>query len=132
MKILFIQSDVLLIFINVACGDIYVWDFRTRRCVNKIVNHSLYDANILSASTDGFIATGSNSGLVSLFDFTQSLNRTSDSHKVIKEFGNLSCSTSSVKFNTKLYLLLSLNTSNLMCFASNSLKKGIRMVDLTN
>uniref|UniRef100_A0A6B2FZT6 U3 small nucleolar RNA-associated protein 18 homolog (Trinotate prediction) n=1 Tax=Myxobolus squamalis TaxID=59785 RepID=A0A6B2FZT6_MYXSQ len=65
----------------------------------------------------------SNSGLVSLFDFTQSLNRTSDSHKVIKEFGNLSCSTSSVKFNYKL---------NLMCFASNSLKKGIRMVNLTN
>uniref|UniRef100_A0A6B2G0J8 U3 small nucleolar RNA-associated protein 18 homolog (Trinotate prediction) n=1 Tax=Myxobolus squamalis TaxID=59785 RepID=A0A6B2G0J8_MYXSQ len=41
-----------------SCGDIYVWDFRTRRCVNKIVNYSLYDANILSASNDGFIATG--------------------------------------------------------------------------
>ncbi|KAF0992654.1 hypothetical protein HZS_4633 [Henneguya salminicola] len=121
--IIFSKHDENILYSIGSFGDIYVWELRARRCINKITNPALFDANCLCVSNSGIMASGSESGLVSLMDFSTSLETTTNFGSVIKEFSNLTLPTCDIKFNEKF---------NLMCFASNNLEKGIRMVDLNN
>jgi len=48
-------------------GMVYTWDLRMRRCIGKALDEGSYKCTSLACSSNGMVATGSDSGIVNLY-----------------------------------------------------------------
>lgn len=86
---------------TVACGgdegDIYFWDLKMRSCIQRFSDEGTVKITCLE-SKDNFLAVGSNSGVVNLYDMNKPDFRESEP-KPIKSVMNLTTDVTGVSFN---------------------------------
>ena len=82
-------------------GKVYVWDMSARECVHCFVDEGCVHGTSLAVSPDGqYVACGSDSGVVNLYDGTRCLSSACGSMpKPIKAVMNLTTGIDFICFN---------------------------------
>lgn len=92
---------------TVACGgnegDIYLWDLKMRSCIHRFPDEGTVKITCME-SKDHFLAVGSNSGVVNLYDMNKEDFR-SNEPKPIKSVMNLTTDVTGVAFNGNCEIL---------------------------
>ncbi|XP_075229924.1 U3 small nucleolar RNA-associated protein 18 homolog wicked [Lycorma delicatula] len=92
------NSDGSLLYSHGDDGKVYVWNMKTRTCINKFVDDGcLNGTSVCISPNDKLLACGSSSGVVNVYD-TTTLHHT-NSPKPLKILLNLTTSITSLKFN---------------------------------
>lgn len=101
--------------INLEHGDVYQWDLETRTCIKRWNDQAAINPSSIAISiNNSFIATGSSSGVVNLYNAKSCLGTESSSNPdPLKSFMNLSTPINQVLFHP----------SNLVMAYSSSTKK---------
>jgi len=112
-------QNVLLLSINhfpTALGEVYEWDMENRVCVSKFTDEGTIVGSAI-AVTPRFLATGSSSGIVNVYD----RERVSESRvpKPLKSLMNLTTRVTSLEAN---------HSGELLCFGSYEKKDVIKLV----
>ncbi|KFM63139.1 U3 small nucleolar RNA-associated protein 18-like protein, partial [Stegodyphus mimosarum] len=99
-------------------GEVYVWDMSSRKCIYKFNDEGCIAGTSLALSpNDQFLATGSDSGVVNIYD-NSSLLSTSDP-KPMKVIMNLTTEVTNMKFNC---------TSELLALSSSHKLQAVKLV----
>ena len=113
------SADGQYLFSTGGDSDVYQWDLRMQnRCVHRFSDSSALKPSALAVS-NGFIASGDESGMVNLYNSSECLKQTTPSP--FKSIGNLTTYIDHVKFN---------HDSQLMAFASRVKKDQLRVAHL--
>ncbi|KAG7219075.1 hypothetical protein INR49_019349 [Caranx melampygus] len=108
------------VFVNSEEGEVYVWDMRSSRCVNRFTDDGCVKATSIAASPNGqYLACGSQSGVVNIY--SQEACLTSANPKPLKAVMNLLTSATSLTFNP---------TSEILAAASQVEDEAVRLVHL--
>uniref|UniRef100_A0A3B4YHF9 U3 small nucleolar RNA-associated protein 18 homolog n=1 Tax=Seriola lalandi dorsalis TaxID=1841481 RepID=A0A3B4YHF9_SERLL len=108
------------VFINSEEGEVYVWDMRSSRCVNRFADDGCVKGTSIAASRNGqYLACGSQSGVVNIYSQEACLN--SANPKPLKAVMNLLTSATSLTFNP---------TSEILAIASRAEDEAVRLVHL--
>jgi len=84
-------------------GEVYVWDMSSRKCIHKFTDEGCITGTSIALSpNDQFLATGSDSGIVNIYDCS-AINSTSPSP--VKTLKNLTTEITTLKFNITTELL---------------------------
>ncbi|XP_064636673.1 U3 small nucleolar RNA-associated protein 18 homolog [Lineus longissimus] len=101
-------------------GEVYVWDMKKRTCIHRFVDDGCIKGTCIDVSHNGqYLATGSNSGVVNIYDLQKCLS--SRRPTPIKSIMNLVTPCSQVKFNP---------TTEILAIASNDMEGAMRMVHI--
>ncbi|GFR10353.1 u3 small nucleolar RNA-associated protein 18 homolog [Trichonephila clavata] len=101
-----------------ATGEVYVWDMSSRRCIHKFVDEGCVAGTAIAISpNDQFLATGSDSGVVNIYDNTKLYGTHSPEPK--KAILNLTTKITDLKFNS---------TSEILAMSSSYKKEAVRLV----
>ncbi|XP_029692784.1 U3 small nucleolar RNA-associated protein 18 homolog isoform X2 [Takifugu rubripes] len=99
-------------------GEVYVWDMRSRRCVNTFPDDGCVRGTAIAASLSGqHLACGSQSGVVNIYSQEACLN--SANPKPLKSVMNLRTSVTSLTFNP---------SSEILAVASRVEDEAVRLV----
>lgn len=112
--------DSNILFSHGDGNEIYTWDLKQRECINKSIDDGCLKSKAIAVSPNGqFFASGSNQGIVNIYDM-KSVMETSIPQplKIVK---NLVTPISCVKFNS---------TSEILAIASKEIKNGFKMVHI--
>lgn len=102
-------------------GRVYVWDMNTRDCVHQFVDHGCVNGTTIAASPNGrYIATGSNSGVVNLYDESCLSNHYPIPLRAVT---NLTTSCSSLVFNS---------TTEILAMASNEADSAVKLLHIAS
>ncbi|XP_073444262.1 U3 small nucleolar RNA-associated protein 18 homolog isoform X2 [Dendrobates tinctorius] len=107
------SSDSSKIFSNCDEGHVYVWDVKSRRCLNKFIDDGSLCGTSLAVSKDGrYVSCGSESGVVNVYGYDDCLQ--SSAPKPLKSVMNLVTAASTQVFNpcTELLAIASNNTAD--------------------
>ncbi|XP_050929864.1 U3 small nucleolar RNA-associated protein 18 homolog isoform X2 [Lates calcarifer] len=108
------------VFVNSEEGEVYVWDMRSSRCVNRFTDDGCVKGTSIAASPNGqYLACGSESGVVNVYSQEACLN--SANPKPLKAVMNLLTSATSLTFNP---------TSEILAVASRAEDEAVRLVHL--
>uniref|UniRef100_A0A8D3EAL1 U3 small nucleolar RNA-associated protein 18 homolog n=1 Tax=Scophthalmus maximus TaxID=52904 RepID=A0A8D3EAL1_SCOMX len=114
------SPDGSKVFVNSEEGEVYVWDVRSSRCVNRFTDDGCVKATSIAASRNGqYLACGSQSGVVNIYSQEACLN--SANPKPMKAVMNLLTSATSLTFNP---------TSEILAIASRAEDEAVRLVHL--
>ncbi|XP_056144005.1 U3 small nucleolar RNA-associated protein 18 homolog [Lampris incognitus] len=114
------SHDGSKIFTNSEEGEVYVWDMRSSRCVNRFADDGCVRGISIAASRNGqYLACGSESGVVNMYSQDACLN--SDNPKPLKALMNLLTSATSLSFNP---------SSEILAIASRVTDDALRLVHL--
>lgn len=114
------SHDGSKVFTNSEEGEVYVWDMRSSRCVNRFTDDGCVKGTSIAASRNGqYLACGSQSGVVNVYSQEACLN--SASPKPLKAVMNLLTSATSLTFNP---------SSEILAIASRAVDEAIRLVHL--
>ena len=98
-------------------GHVYLWDIRSSNCIHRFVDDGCVKGTTIGISPNGqFIATGSDSGVVNVYDqscLTQAKPRP------LKAVMNLTTSISNINFNP---------SSEVLSISSKEKKSAIKLV----
>eukprot|EP00112_Aurelia_sp_Birch-Aquarium-sp1_P006263 Seg1694.2 transcript_id=Seg1694.2/GoldUCD/mRNA.D3Y31 product="U3 small nucleolar RNA-associated protein 18" protein_id=Seg1694.2/GoldUCD/D3Y31 len=98
-------------------GEVYIWDMNTKRCKHKFRDEGCLKGVCIDVSKDGrFVACGSSSGVVNLYDdrcFTE------QNPKPIKTVLNLQTSIHCLKFNP---------SSEMLAISSRAVKDSLKLL----
>ena len=95
----------------------YVWDIRSRDCIHRFTDEGCVKGTTLGVSPNGqFIATGSSSGVVNIYDETC---MSQSKPRPLKALMNLTTSIDKVAFN---------HTSEIMAVSSRDKKLAVKLV----
>ncbi|XP_061573559.1 U3 small nucleolar RNA-associated protein 18 homolog, partial [Cololabis saira] len=98
-------------------GEVYVWDIRSSRCVNRFTDDGCVKATSIAASPNGqYLACGSQSGVVNVY--SQEACLTSASPRPLRAVKNLLTSATALAFNP---------TSEILAVASRAEDEAIRL-----
>jgi len=98
-------------------GEVYIWDLKSRSCVQKFCDEGCIAGTSIAASPNGrLLACGSNTGVVNIYDVDQV--KSSNMPKAMKAVMNLVTSVSSLKFNA---------TSEILCLLSDQKEDAIKL-----
>ncbi|RVE70045.1 hypothetical protein OJAV_G00084250 [Oryzias javanicus] len=101
-------------------GEVYVWDLRSSRCINRFADDGCVRGTSIAASADGrFLACGSQSGVVNIY--SQEACLSSANPKPLKAVMNLVTAATSLAFNP---------TSEILAIASRAEDDAVRLVHL--
>ncbi|XP_034046663.1 U3 small nucleolar RNA-associated protein 18 homolog isoform X2 [Thalassophryne amazonica] len=115
-----VSRDGSRVFASSEEGEVYVWDLRSSRCVNKFIDDGCVKATSIATSPDGqYLACGSQSGVVNIYHQEACLN--SASPKPLKAVMNLVTSVTSLTFNP---------SSEMLAVASRLEDDAVRLVHL--
>lgn len=110
------------VFINSEQGEVYVWDLRSSRCMNRFTDDGCVRSTSIAASPNGhFLACGSQSGVVNIYSQESCLN--SSNPKPLKAVMNLLTSATSLAFNP---------TSEILAIASRVQDEALRLLHLSS
>ncbi|XP_060945916.1 U3 small nucleolar RNA-associated protein 18 homolog isoform X2 [Limanda limanda] len=116
------SHDGSKVFINSEEGEVYVWDVRSSRCLNKFTDDGCVKGTSIAASRNGqYLACGSQSGVVNIYSQEACLN--SANPKPLKAVMNLLTSVTSLTFNP---------TSEILAMASRAEDEAVRLVHLSS
>ncbi|XP_028268122.1 U3 small nucleolar RNA-associated protein 18 homolog [Parambassis ranga] len=114
------SHDGRKVFANSEEGEVYVWDVRSSRCVNKFIDDGCVKGTSIAASRNGqYLACGSQSGVVNVYSQETCLN--SANPKPLKAVMNLLTSATSLAFNP---------SSEILAIASRVEDEAIKLVHL--
>uniref|UniRef100_A0A3B5B5K4 U3 small nucleolar RNA-associated protein 18 homolog n=1 Tax=Stegastes partitus TaxID=144197 RepID=A0A3B5B5K4_9TELE len=115
-----LSPDGSKIFANSEEGEVYVFDLRSSRCVNKFSDDGCVRASSIAASRNGqYLACGSQSGVVNIYSQEACLN--SANPKPLKAVMNLLTSATALAFNP---------SSEILAIASRAEDEAARLVHL--
>uniref|UniRef100_A0A672H219 U3 small nucleolar RNA-associated protein 18 homolog n=1 Tax=Salarias fasciatus TaxID=181472 RepID=A0A672H219_SALFA len=110
------------VFVNSEEGEVYVWDLRSSRCVNRFTDDGCVRSTSIAASPNGhFLACGSQSGVVNIYSQESCLN--SSSPKPLKAVMNLLTAATSLAFNP---------TSEILAMASRVQDEALRLLHVSS
>ncbi|XP_068458038.1 U3 small nucleolar RNA-associated protein 18 homolog isoform X3 [Clinocottus analis] len=116
------SPDGSKVYANSEDGEVYVWDMRSSRCVNRFTDEGCVKGTAISASPNGqFLACGSQSGVVNIYSQEACLN--SANPKPVKAVMNLLTSATSMTFNP---------TSEILAIASRDEDEAVRLVHMSS
>ncbi|KAJ3017141.1 U3 snoRNP protein [Thoreauomyces humboldtii] len=99
-------------------GEVYQWDLGSRTCVHKFYDEGCVNAATLAVSRgSGFIATGSQAGVVNLYDQSSCFASTNPSPQ--KAILNLTTPITNLRFN---------HDSQILAMASREAKDSLRLL----
>ncbi|XP_067427022.1 U3 small nucleolar RNA-associated protein 18 homolog [Thunnus thynnus] len=114
------SHDGSKVFTNSEEGEVYVWDMRSSRCVNRFTDDGCVKGTSIAASPNGrYLACGSQSGVVNVYSQEACLN--SANPKPLKAVMNLLTSATSLTFNP---------TSEILAIASRAEDEAMRLLHL--
>ncbi|XP_068606247.1 U3 small nucleolar RNA-associated protein 18 homolog [Brachionichthys hirsutus] len=114
------SRDGSKVFASSEEGEVYVWDMRSSRCVNRFTDDGCVRATSIAASQNGqYLACGSHSGVVNIYSQEACLN--SANPRPLKAVMNLLTSATSLTFNP---------SSEILAIASHAEDEAIRLVHL--
>uniref|UniRef100_A0A8C5R9T4 U3 small nucleolar RNA-associated protein 18 homolog n=1 Tax=Leptobrachium leishanense TaxID=445787 RepID=A0A8C5R9T4_9ANUR len=98
------SPDCSKIISNTDEGLVYIWDVKSRRCLNKFSDDGSIRGTSLALSKDGrYLSCGSNSGVVNIYNYEDCLQTTNP--KPLKSIMNLVTTASSMVFNPQTEIL---------------------------
>ncbi|XP_023812945.1 U3 small nucleolar RNA-associated protein 18 homolog isoform X2 [Oryzias latipes] len=107
-------------FTNSEDGEVYVWDVRSSRCINRFADDGCVKGTSIAASADGrYLACGSQSGVVNIY--SQEACLSSANPKPLKAVMNLLTAATALAFNP---------TSEILAIASQAEDEAVRLVHL--
>ncbi|KAK2894280.1 U3 small nucleolar RNA-associated protein 18 homolog [Channa argus] len=116
------SNDGSKVFANSEEGEVYVWDLRSSRCVNRFTDDGCVKGTSIAASRNGqYLACGSQSGVVNVYSQESCLN--SANPKPLKAVMNLVTSATSLAFNP---------SSEILAVASRAEDEAVRLVHLSS
>ncbi|XP_041672937.1 U3 small nucleolar RNA-associated protein 18 homolog [Cheilinus undulatus] len=114
------SHDGSKVFTNSEEGEVYVWDMRSSRCMNRFADDGCVKGTSIAASRNGrYLACGSQSGVVNIYSQEACLNSTNP--KPLKAIMNLLTSATSLAFNP---------SSEILAIASRVEDEAARLVHL--
>ncbi|XP_034567681.1 U3 small nucleolar RNA-associated protein 18 homolog isoform X2 [Notolabrus celidotus] len=114
------SHDGSKVFANSEEGEVYVWDMRSSRCVNRFTDDGCVKGTSIAASRNGrYLACGSQSGVVNVYSQEACLN--SANPKPLKAIMNLMTSATSLAFNP---------SSEILAIASRAEDEAVRLVHM--
>uniref|UniRef100_A0A3Q4HPZ3 U3 small nucleolar RNA-associated protein 18 homolog n=1 Tax=Neolamprologus brichardi TaxID=32507 RepID=A0A3Q4HPZ3_NEOBR len=114
------SPDGSKVFANSEDGEVYVWDMRSSRCVNRFTDDGCVRGTSIASSQNGqYLACGSQSGVVNVYSQEACLN--SANPKPLKAVMNLLTSATALTFNP---------TSEILAIASRAEDEAVRLVHL--
>ncbi|MEE6506946.1 hypothetical protein FKM82_007912 [Ascaphus truei] len=114
------SPDSSRIYSNCDDGDVYVWDVKSRRCVNRFLDDGSLCGTSIAVSKDGhYVACGSNSGVVNLYNHDDCLQVANP--KPVKSIMNLVTTATSLVFNAK---------TEILAVASNTTDEAVKLVHI--
>lgn len=114
------SPDGSKVFANSEDGEVYVWDMRSSRCVNRFTDDGCVRGTSIATSQNGqYLACGSQSGVVNVYSQEVCLN--SANPKPLKAVMNLLTSATALTFNP---------TSEILAIASRAEDEAVRLVHL--
>ncbi|KAM4598104.1 U3 small nucleolar RNA-associated protein 18 homolog isoform 2-T2 [Polymixia lowei] len=114
------SHDGSKVFAHSEEGEVYVWDVRSSRCLNKFVDDGCVKGTSIAASRNGqYLACGSQSGVVNVYSQKECLN--SADPRPQKTIMNLLTPATSLAFNPY---------SEILAIASRAEDEAIRLVHL--
>ncbi|KAM7387635.1 hypothetical protein PAMA_009988 [Pampus argenteus] len=114
------SHDGSKVFANSEEGEVYVWDMRSSRCVNRFTDDGCVKGTSIAASRNGrYLACGSQSGVVNVYSQEACLNSTNP--KPLKAVMNLLTSVTSLTFNP---------ASEILAIASRAEDEAMRLLHL--
>lgn len=114
------SHDGSKVFANSEEGEVYVWDTRSSRCLNRFTDEGCVKGTSIAASRNGrYLACGSQSGVVNVYAQEACLN--SANPKPLKAVMNLLTSATSLAFNP---------SSEILAIASRAEDEAVRLVHL--
>ncbi|XP_074513484.1 U3 small nucleolar RNA-associated protein 18 homolog [Sebastes fasciatus] len=114
------SHDGSKVYANSEDGEVYVWDMRSSRCVNRFTDEGCVKGTSIAASPNGqYLACGSQSGVVNVYSQEACLN--SANPKPLKAVMNLLTSATSLTFNP---------SSEILAIASRAEDEAVRLVHL--
>lgn len=114
------SHDGSKVFTNSEEGEVYVWDMRSSRCMNRFADEGCVKGTSIAASRNGrYLACGSQSGVVNVYSQEACLNSTNP--KPLKAIMNLLTSATSLAFNP---------SSEILAIASRVEDEAARLVHL--
>lgn len=91
------SSDGSTVFSSSDDGEVYVWDLRSSRCLNRFTDDGCVKSTSMAASPNGrYLATGSQSGVVNIYPVESCLS--SSQPRPLKSIMNLLTSCTSLSF----------------------------------
>ncbi|XP_051275949.1 U3 small nucleolar RNA-associated protein 18 homolog isoform X2 [Dicentrarchus labrax] len=116
------SRDGSKVFANSEDGEVYVWDMRSSRCVNRFTDEGCVTGTSIAASPNGqFLACGSQSGVVNVYSQEACLN--SANPRPLRAVMNLLTSATSLAFNP---------SSEILAIASRAEDEAVRLVHLSS
>uniref|UniRef100_A0A2D4G2G2 U3 small nucleolar RNA-associated protein 18 homolog n=2 Tax=Micrurus TaxID=8634 RepID=A0A2D4G2G2_MICCO len=101
-------------------GQVFIWDVKSRRCLNKFTDEGcLHGTSIAVSKNSQYIACGSNSGVVNVYAHDDCIRETSP--KPLKAIMNLVTPATSLAFNP---------TTEILAMASNISDDALKLVHI--
>lgn len=92
------SSDGTTVFSSSDDGEVYVWDLRSSRCLNRFTDDGCVKSTAMAMSPNGrYLATGSQSGVVNIYPVESCLS--SSQPRPLKSVMNLLTSCTSLSFS---------------------------------
>ncbi|KYO31049.1 U3 small nucleolar RNA-associated 18-like protein [Alligator mississippiensis] len=108
------------IYTNSGEGEVFIWDVKSRRCINKFTDEGCLHGRCLALSKNGqYVACGSSSGVVNVYTSDTCLQETNP--KPVKAIMNLVTAATSLAFNS---------TTEILAVASNKADEAVKLVHI--
>lgn len=113
------SSDGSKMFSFGGDGEVYIWDMKSKRCKHKFRDEGCLKGTCIDVSKDGrYVACGSNSGVVNVYDEKCFVER---NPKPVKTVLNLTTSIHTLKFNP---------TSEVLAISSRAMKDSLKLLHI--
>ncbi|XP_056406589.1 U3 small nucleolar RNA-associated protein 18 homolog [Hyla sarda] len=114
------SPDCSKIFSTCDSGEVYVWDVKSRRCLNRFADDGSLRSSSLAVSKDGrYVSCGSDSGVVNVYSYDDCLQNSAP--KPIKSIMNLVTAATSQVFNP---------CAQILAVASEKLDDAVKLVHI--
>nr|XP_020670502.1 U3 small nucleolar RNA-associated protein 18 homolog isoform X1 [Pogona vitticeps]XP_020670510.1 U3 small nucleolar RNA-associated protein 18 homolog isoform X1 [Pogona vitticeps] len=108
------------IYTHSAEGEVFIWDVKSRRCVNRFTDEGCLQGTSIAVSRNSqYVACGSSSGVVNVYTQDDCIRETSP--KPLKALMNLVTSATSLSFNP---------TTEILAMASNKVDEAVKLVHM--
>ncbi|XP_076864377.1 U3 small nucleolar RNA-associated protein 18 homolog isoform X2 [Brachyhypopomus gauderio] len=113
-------ADGSKVFASSEEGEVYIWDVRSSKCLNRFVDDGCVRGTSLAVSREGlYVACGSQSGVVNIYSQKACLQESAP--KPLKAVMNLLTPATSLRFNS---------TSEILAIASRAADEANRLVHI--
>ncbi|XP_077184118.1 U3 small nucleolar RNA-associated protein 18 homolog [Paroedura picta] len=103
-------------------GEVFIWDVKSRRCLNRFTDEGCLCGTCIAVSKNGqYVACGSSSGVVNVYAHDDCLKK--NNPKPLKAIMNLVTAVTSLSFNP---------TSEILAIASNKTDDAVKLVHISS